>query len=90
MYMLESDQEPSSNLMKNLLLLLRILKMIVDMVDDSTPLISVGNTSQNPSITVFPFSYLGCFKRLTTNSNNSHVEQFSLNMCIMFKIISSA
>ena len=53
--MLESDQEPSSNLMKNLLLLLRILKMIVDMVDDSTPLISVGNTSQNQSLKVFPF-----------------------------------
>ena len=37
MYMLDSDQEPSYNLSKNLLLLPRILKLIVDMVDDSTP-----------------------------------------------------
>ena len=38
MYMLDSDQEPSYNLSKNLLLLPRILKLIEDMVDDSTPL----------------------------------------------------
>ena len=38
MYMLDSDQEPSYNLLKNLLLLPRILKLIEDMVDDSTPL----------------------------------------------------
>ena len=37
--MLDSDQEPSYNLSKNLLLLPRILKLIKDMVDDSTPLI---------------------------------------------------
>jgi hypothetical protein len=37
--MLDSDQEPSYNLSKNLLLLPRILKFIEDMVDDSTPLI---------------------------------------------------
>ena len=36
--MLDSDQEPSYNLSKNLLLLPRILKLIKDMVDDSTPL----------------------------------------------------
>ena len=35
MYMLDSDQEPSYNLSKNLLLLPRVL--IEDMVDDSTP-----------------------------------------------------
>ena len=40
MYMLDSDQEPSYNLSKNILLLPRILKLIEDMVDDSTPLIS--------------------------------------------------
>ena len=39
MYMLDSDQELSYNLSKNLLLLLRILKLIKDMVDDSTPLL---------------------------------------------------
>jgi len=39
MYMLDSDQEPSYNLSKNLLLLPRILKLIEDMVDDSTPLL---------------------------------------------------
>ena len=37
MYMLDSDQEPSYHLLKNLLLLPRILKMVEDMVDDSTP-----------------------------------------------------
>ena len=36
--MLDSDQEPSYNLSKNLLP--RILKLIKDMVDDSTPLLS--------------------------------------------------
>ena len=39
--MLDSDQEPSYNLSKNLLLLPRILKLIKDMVDDSTPLYKV-------------------------------------------------
>ena len=39
--MLDSDQEPSYNLSKNLLLLPRILKLIKDMVDDSTPLFSI-------------------------------------------------
>ena len=38
--MLDSDQEPSYNLSKNQLLLPRILKLIKDMVDDSTPLIN--------------------------------------------------
>ena len=38
MYMLDSDQEPSYNLSKNLSLLPRILKLIEYMVDDSTPL----------------------------------------------------
>ena len=37
MYMLDSDKEPSYNLSKNLCLLPRILKLIEDMVDDSTP-----------------------------------------------------
>ena len=44
MYMLASDQEPSYNLSKNLLLLPRILKLIVDMVNDSTPLLSDANS----------------------------------------------
>ena len=39
MYMLDSDQEPSYNLSKHLLLLPRILKLIEDMVNDSIPLI---------------------------------------------------
>ena len=39
--MLDSDQEPSYNLSKNLLLLPRILKL-KDMVDDSTPLFEGG------------------------------------------------
>ena len=38
MYMLDSDQEPSYNFTKNLLLLPRILKLIEDMVDDLTSL----------------------------------------------------
>ena len=37
--MLDSDQEPSYNSSKNLLLLPRILKLMKDMVDDSTPLV---------------------------------------------------
>ena len=37
--MLDSDQEPSYNLLKNLLLLPRILKLIEDIVNDSTPLL---------------------------------------------------
>ena len=44
MYMLDSDQEPSYNLSKNLLLLPRIMKLIEDMVDDSTPLFMNKNT----------------------------------------------
>ena len=36
--MLDSALEPSYNLSKNLLLLPWILKLIVDMVNDSTPL----------------------------------------------------
>ena len=36
--MLDSDQEPSYSLSKNLLLLPRILKLIEDMVNDSAPL----------------------------------------------------
>ena len=39
MYMLDSDLEPSYNFSKYLLLLPRILKLIEDMADDSTPLI---------------------------------------------------
>ena len=38
MYVLDSDQEPSYNLPKNLLLLPMILKLLEDMVDESTPL----------------------------------------------------
>ena len=41
MHMLDSDQEPSYNLSKNLLSLPRILKLIEDMGDDSTPLIFI-------------------------------------------------
>jgi len=37
-YVLDSVKEPSYNLSKNLLLLPRILKLMKDMVDDSTPL----------------------------------------------------
>ena len=37
--MLDLGQEPSYNLSKNLFLLPRILKLIEDMVDDSTPLL---------------------------------------------------
>ena len=44
MYMLDSDQEPSYNLSKNLLLLPRIQKLIEDMVDDSTPLFKSQET----------------------------------------------
>ena len=40
--MLDSDQEPSYNLLKNLLLLPRMLKLIEDMVDDSTPLLYIS------------------------------------------------
>ena len=43
MYMLGSDQEPSYNLSKNLLLLPRIRKLKEDMVDDSTPLQMIFN-----------------------------------------------
>ena len=42
--MLDSDQEPSYNLSKNLLLLPRILKLMKDMVNDSTPLMNVLET----------------------------------------------
>ena len=40
--MLDSALEPSYNSLKNLLLLPGILKLIVDMVNYSTPLIKVG------------------------------------------------
>ena len=36
--MFDSDKEPSYNLSKNLLLLPRILKLMKDMLNDSTPL----------------------------------------------------
>ena len=39
-YMLDSDLEPSYNLTTNLLILPWILKLIVDMVNDSTPLMN--------------------------------------------------
>ena len=54
MYMLDSDQEPSYNLSKNLLLLPRILKLIEDMVDDSTPLIRVPDPDKLVFIFVLP------------------------------------
>ena len=38
--MLDSDQETSNNLSINLLLLPRILKLMKDMVNDSTPLLT--------------------------------------------------
>ena len=43
MYVLDSDQEPSYHLSKNLLLLPRTLKLIEVMVDDSTPLLKQRN-----------------------------------------------
>ena len=49
MYMLDSDQEPSYNYSKNHLLLPRILKLIEDMVDDSTPLYLVVTSLQSGS-----------------------------------------
>ena len=42
MYMLDSDQEPSYNLSKNLLL----LKLIEDVVDDSTPLLNCDSSAK--------------------------------------------
>ena len=50
MYMIDSDQEPSYNLSKNILLLPRILKLIEDMVNDSTPLL----------LPTFPLTCLNC------------------------------
>ena len=41
--MLISALEPSYNLSKNILLLQWILKLIVDMLNDSTPLMSAKN-----------------------------------------------
>ena len=43
MHMLDSDQEPQYNLSKNLLLQPRILKLMKDMVEDSTPCLSSGS-----------------------------------------------
>jgi hypothetical protein len=45
--MLDSDQELSYNLSKNLVLLPRILKLIEDMVDDSTPLKNTKQSKKN-------------------------------------------
>ena len=45
-YMLDSALEPSYNLLKNLLLLPWILKLIVDMVNDSTSLIHLYQMRQ--------------------------------------------
>ena len=45
--MFDSDQEPSYNLSKNLVLLPRILKLTEDMVDDSTPLVSAPFSLEN-------------------------------------------
>ena len=44
MYMLDSNQEPSYNLSKNLLLLSRILKLIEDMVEMIQPPCTVSST----------------------------------------------
>ena len=59
--MLDSDQEPSHNLSKNLLLLPRILKLIKDMVDDSKPLIikqiPMYNDKGSAQLPVFLQSY---------------------------------
>ena len=44
--MLDSDQEPSYNLSKNLLLQPRILKLMKDMVNDCTPLV-IENTQDD-------------------------------------------
>ena len=54
MYMLDSYQEPSYNLSKNLLLLPRILKLIIDMVDDSTPLLILLNNVMQLNIWYIP------------------------------------
>ena len=51
--MLDSDQEPSYNLSKNLLLLPRILKLIKDMVDDSTPLQRAERGGGQSSMDIF-------------------------------------
>ena len=56
--MLDSDQEPSYNLSKNLLLLPRILKLIKDMVDDSTPLIKGGHIRLGKIVQVFDWKML--------------------------------
>ena len=59
MYMLDSDQEPSYNLSKNLLLLPRILKLIKDIVDDSTPLNKAEKEILKRNFFLLPtFSYL--------------------------------
>ena len=45
--MLDSDQEPSYNLSKNLLLLPRILKLMKDMVDELYAMRASGNPSNS-------------------------------------------
>ena len=56
--MLDSDQEPSYNLSKNLLLLPRILKLMKDMVNDLTPLMyPVHNTHYTDGEVDFLFLY---------------------------------
>ena len=69
MYILHSDQESSYNLSKNLLLLPRILKLIVDMVDDITPLLkgnlhlnedNENNINNEPMKTMKPTAIIMC------------------------------
>ena len=52
MYILDSDKE-SYDLSKNLLLLPRILKLIEDMIDDSTPLLKDTYTNTPKLISSF-------------------------------------
>ena len=66
--MLDSDQEPSDNLSKNLLLLPRILKLMKDMVDDSTPLLIIRRNKNN----IFHGLFFFLFKRRYQMATSCH------------------
>ena len=81
MYMLDSDQEPSYILSKNLLLLPRILKLIEDIVDDSTSLYSFQQTH---SLRVFHRD------SLAENSKCWKAKIYSLDLSANVQIVSLA
>ena len=87
-YMLDSDQESSYNLSKNLLLLPMILKLIEDMVDDSTPLYILLFSHLSLQGLLLIFVYYNCYcHNLSLNpslGDNNNMKLIA-NFCIKWR-----